>query len=211
MAKAKKSKKATTSKQSPLTVGGAISFGWNAMKDNFFLFLQIMITIIAVQIFQILGDGIPKVGLFFVLVAIITAIIIQMGGIVITLNIVDGKKTGYQDLLSQARFFFEYLIGSVLYALIILGGLILLIVPGIIWAVKFQFYRFYIIDKKMGPIEALKASGKATMGHKWKLFKLDLALIGIIIVGFLALIVGLLAAVPTVWVAMAYAYRRLQK
>jgi uncharacterized membrane protein len=88
---------------------------------------------------------------------------------------------------------------------------ILLIVPGVIWAIKYQFYGYLIIDKKMGVMEALKKSAEMTDGIKLDLFGLGLVLLGVIILGALVLGVGLLAAIPTVWLATAYVYRKLSK
>jgi len=91
----------------------------------------------------------------------------------------------------------------------VLGGTILLIVPGVIWAVKFQFFSYFIIDKGLGPIEALKKSSAITKGVKWNLLGFDLLIGGIALLGVLALLIGLLAAIPTAMIAMAFVYRKL--
>jgi uncharacterized membrane protein len=89
-------------------------------------------------------------------------------------------------------------------------GFVFLIVPGIYLAVKYQFYDYLIVDKGMGPIEAIKRSGVLTEGVKWNLVLFWLALVGINILGMIALGVGLIATVPVSWLANAYVYRRLQ-
>jgi uncharacterized membrane protein len=87
--------------------------------------------------------------------------------------------------------------------------MILLIIPAIIWGIKFRFFSYFIIDKGAGPIEALKRSSSITMGAKWDLFLFGLLLIGINILGFLALVIGLFATIPTSMVAIAFVYRKL--
>jgi uncharacterized membrane protein len=62
----------------------------------------------------------------------------------------------------------------------------------------------------MGPAEAIKRSGVLTNGVKRNLVLFWLMLIGINILGMLALGVGLIAPVPISWLANAYVYRRLQ-
>jgi uncharacterized membrane protein len=191
-------------------ISDSISYGWNIMKKNFQLFFYIALTFLAVQIVMHLTRN-DFITVVLTVVGIVVLIILKLGVLRITLDVADKKKTTYKQLFSQANFFPDFLIGSVLYALIVIGGLILLIVPGIIWAIKYQFYGYYIVDKKLSPFDALKRSGKTTYGHKWMLFKFALALIGINILGLLCLIIGLFATVPTTWNAMTMMYRTLDR
>ena len=90
-----------------------------------------------------------------------------------------------------------------------MAGFILLIVPGIIWAIKYQFAQYLVIDKGYKPIEAIKKSGQITKDAKWSLLLLGL-LSGLInVLGAIALVVGLFATVPTTMVAKAFVYRKL--
>jgi uncharacterized membrane protein len=73
----------------------------------------------------------------------------------------------------------------------------------------FMFATYLVIDKNMAPMDALKESRRMTYGHKWNLFLFGLGLIGINILGFLALIIGLLVSLPVTMLAMAHAYRTL--
>ena len=61
----------------------------------------------------------------------------------------------------------------------------------------------------MGPIEALKASSRATMGSKWDLFLFGLLLGLMNFAGVLLFLVGLFVTIPISMVACAYVYRRL--
>jgi len=143
------------------------------------------------------------------LVFFIFNMIIAMGVIKIALKFHDGQKGKIADLFSCLNLFFKYLLGSIVYALIVLGGLILLIVPGIIWAIKFQFFSYFIVDKELGPIESLKQSAKITKGAKWTLLFFGLLAGSINLLGALLLLVGLFATVPTTMMAEAFIYRKL--
>jgi len=127
----------------------------------------------------------------------------------IALRFCDGEKGEFADLFSCFPLFFKYLFGSILYRLIVLGGIILLIIPGIIWAIKFQFFSYFIVDKGLGPIESLKRSSAITRGAKWDLFLFGLLLGLINLLGAICLFIGLFATVPTAMVAMAFVYRKL--
>ena len=53
-------------------------------------------------------------------------------------------------------------------------GLLLLIVPGIYILLTYCFYGLEIIDRGLGPVEALSRSAKITKGEKWNLLRLGL-------------------------------------
>ena len=75
-------------------------------------------------------------------------------------------------------------------------GIPLLFVLGVIFSLMFMFSGFLVIDRELGPIEAMKESYRITRGHKWKLFGLLLLLSLINLLGLLAFIVGLFVSVP---------------
>jgi uncharacterized membrane protein len=94
--------------------------------------------------------------------------------------------------------------------LIILGGLLLLVVPGVIWAIKYQFAMTLVVDKKMGFNEALKTSGRITKGHKGWLFGLTI-LIGLMqLATIFTLFIGLIATVPLAYIIYIVVYRYLE-
>jgi uncharacterized membrane protein len=106
--------------------------------------------------------------------------------------------------------FWRFLGAQILLAIILIVGFLLLIVPGVIAAVGLGFSPYLVVDRAKGPIEALKESWRITKGHKWQLFLLGLVIIGINILGLLALVVGLLVSIPVSWLAVTHAYRTLQ-
>ncbi|MFH1233046.1 MAG: DUF975 family protein [Patescibacteria group bacterium] len=192
----------------------AIKFGWEITKNNLVFFIGLLIVAGLIStIPSIISEAIKtnSFALYIVIniVSQILGLIIGMGLIRITLKFCDNKKGEFSDLFSCFPLFFKYLLGSILYGLIVLGGMILLIVPGIIWAIEFQFFGYFIVDKGLGPIEALKKSSAITKNTKWDLFLFSLLLIGINLLGILCLGVGLFAAIPTIMVATAFVYRKL--
>jgi uncharacterized membrane protein len=98
---------------------------------------------------------------------------------------------------------------SILLGLTVAAGLILLIVPGIIFALMFMFTTFIVIDREFGPIDSMKESRRLTYGHKWKLLGLSLLLVLINLLGLAVLVVGLLVSIPVSSLAFAHAYRVL--
>ena len=96
--------------------------------------------------------------------------------------------------LKRGRVFFSYLVGMILYAVIVAVGTLLFIFPGVIWGLRYSQFGYYIVRHGLGPIHALKASAIATMGAKWDLFGLTLILLVFVAIGFVAFYVGILFA-----------------
>lgn len=191
----------------------ALSFGWGITKSNFWFFVGLLLIIWSISlVYSLIESQIrEQYTLSFIvnLALFILNIIIAMGVIKITLKFHDGQKGKIADLFSCFHLFFKYLLGSVVYGLIVLAGLILLIVPGIIWAIKFQFFGYFIVDKKLDPIESLKQSAKITKDAKWTLFLFGLLLGLINFLGALLFLVGLFATVPATMMARVFVYRKL--
>jgi uncharacterized membrane protein len=192
----------------------AFKFGWETVKNNFGFFIGLTI-IYGLIIFVPSGiaESLKKTSTaLYILTAIIASVIntiVHMGLVKILLNFHDGKNAKISDLFSCASLFLKYATGSILYALIAVGGMLLLIVPGIIWMVQFSFCGYIIVDKMLGPIAALKRSSAITKGVKWQLFIFSLLFFGINILGMLALFVGLLVTLPLTMLAAVFVYRKL--
>lgn len=192
----------------------ALSHAWNTFKKNWQFLIVVIIIVAAVNFLPSLfqdqiKDSFPVVNVVVSIALWFVQLVFSIGLIVISLKYVDAKKPKIEDLWQHYRFFLNYFLGSLLYGLIVLVGLILLVVPGVIWAIKFHFYEYFIVDKKMGPLEALSASGKITKGNKWNLFLLGLIFFGLAILGLIAFGIGLFIVWPVIMIANAYVYRKL--
>lgn len=86
----------------------------------------------------------------------------------------------------------KYFAASIIYGMMVLIGLLFLVIPGIIIALKYQFYGYLIVDRHMDPIEALKGSSRLTNGALTNLFVFWMALycgITIIMIIFMIFVV----------------------
>lgn len=135
--------------------------------------------------------------------------LISMGATAFFLAAHDNPDVADLSLLWHPQPFWKYLGASILLALVIVAGFLLLIVPGVIFALMFMFTPFIVIERALGPIEAMKESHRLTYGHKWKLLGFTLLLLLINLLGALALIVGLLVTIPVSTLAFVHAYRVL--
>ncbi|MHC4172192.1 MAG: hypothetical protein ACYST5_04525 [Planctomycetota bacterium] len=197
-----------------------LGYGWSVMKANFWFFVGLGFVFLIVTYIPTVIDMLVRLLYLprpvFVLLKITTAIlgwvinvVLGIGLIKIALSFCDERKPAIGTLFDAWDCFWRYVGAAILYALIILGGFILLIIPGIIWSVKYSLCFYFVIDKGLGPVQAIKASGRTTMGAKWELFGFFILCSLINLLGLLCLIVGIFATYPTVIVANALVYRQL--
>lgn len=197
----------------PFSTLEALRFGWEKTKAH----LKPLLVLGAIAAFlallnQALTSPTGEPGLRPLL-----AIVVQLLQVAVTLvyfrsalKVHDGLPADLAHAPDLLADYFAFLLTSILYALIVAVGLVLLIVPGVIWALKFGFGGFLVVDKKLDPIEALRQSSRLTQGVKWQLLGFALVMFGVNLVGALALGVGLLVTIPTTLIAAAYVLRRLQ-
>jgi uncharacterized membrane protein len=102
--------------------------------------------------------------------------------------------------------FWVYILGSILYSLVIMLGFILLIIPGFIFLTTYMFYSYSLMDKNTGVRESFRVSKAMTKGKRWKLFGFIIVLALVNVVGMLLLGVGLLFTIPLTSIALASVY-----
>jgi uncharacterized membrane protein len=198
-------------KKQIFSIKESLSAGWDIFIKNWKLFILISITTAILSSIQgKVNDEEARSAAVIISIAIaVLSTIIDLGVLKVTINIFDKKKAEYLDIFRYTKYFWRYLGASILYGLLITAGLILLIVPGIIWALKYSIVLNLIVDKDMGVFESFKKSGELTNGVKWQLFLFGLACLGVIILGALALGVGVLIALPVTSIASVFVYRKL--
>ncbi len=186
-----------------VAIGPAFRFGWESIKKDFWYFMGL--GVISIVLGGISGkDGFDGAALS--LVGFLLSIWISCGMLWLTVNYVRENKLPISDLFGQARYFWRMLGACLLIGLIFVLGLILFVIPGIYWILKYQFAPYLIVDRNLRVRDAMKTSAEMTKGIKWRLLVFALSCIGVAILGALALGVGILVATPIIWLASAYLY-----
>ena len=114
------------------------------------------------------------------LVSIFLIVPLSLGFFYAALRVKEGKFHICSFLYFISRGIKRYLkivLLGIILNIIINVGLILLIVPGIIWGLMFSQAIFIISEKDCGVFEALSESQKLMRGHKWEFFKFVLSFI----------------------------------
>lgn len=150
----------------------------------------------------ILGSGIAAAFVSF-LTQMLGAGLIKAG-----LNVVDGKPVSTAEVFSYATRP-NVVVAAALIAVATLVGTILCYIPGLIVGFLTTYTLFFVVDKDMAPMDAIKASVSFTTSHLGETIVFYLLAIVCIIVGAILCGVGLLAAIPVVLVGAAYTFRML--
>lgn len=220
------------------SVGNAFGYGWKKFQANLGPILTAALVLVAVvvviQILQVVMTGgsdvtfeiDPNTGqlestdggmlggsilasVFFGLLSQLAILIIQSGIVKGALDITKGQRVSLGEMFSGIDFV-QVIVASLILAVATIIGFVLCILPG--FAVMFftAFTLYFIIDKGMPAIEAIKASVSFVMANAGTLIVFFLACIAAYIVGALLCGIGLLVAIPVVVIAQAYAFRTLQ-
>ncbi len=187
-------------------IGKAFGYGWQGIKKNFWYFVVLAILVIGIK--SIFSSEInPALGL----VGIFVSAWLIAGYLKILFNYYDHdeKKLPLRKLFSQSKYIWSIAGGSILVGLIVAAGFILLIIPGIYWALKYSMTINLIVDKDMGVMEAMRQSAKMTSGVKMALLGFGIVSFGVFILGVICLGVGIFVATPIVWLASVYVYKKL--
>jgi len=196
------------------SVGESIRFGWETFKKRpwFFIGVTVITAVISGVVSSVLDstDGGPLLKLANTLVNIAVSTLVGLGITSVYLKAHESVESVSFSNLWYPDLFWNYLAASLVMSVIIGIGFILLIVPGIVLATMLLFTTYLVVDRKLGPIEALKESRRITDGKKWQLLVFLLAIFGINIVGFICLLVGLLVSIPVSTLAIVHVYRKLE-
>lgn len=198
----------------PFSITESLRYGWEVVRGRFAFFMLLMATSIAVSalpaaIQRFLENGEPVFAFLALIPAWVLGMLVQLGLVLIPLRIYDGEDVAYVDLFACYDVVPRYIMASIAYMLIVMFGLVLLVVPGIYWGIRYQFFGYHIVDEGAGALESLQRSGQITKGAMARLGWLFLALLGLNVVGVLCLFFGLLVSYAVTLVACAYVYRKL--
>lgn len=198
---------------SRFSISESLKYGWKAFtaRAGFFIGFFIVITLIMVVPDYLVDRLFGRGALFFVakLVVRILGVVLGMATTRVALDIYDRGEPDTSRFGALVPQILPYLGGKILYGIIVALGMILLIVPGIIAALMFFYVGFLIVDRGIGPIDALKESKRVTDGSKWDLFLFSLVTALVNILGAVCLLVGLFVTIPVTLMASAYVYRQL--
>lgn len=164
----------------------------------------------------------------------ILSLIFSLGIIRILLNIFENKQLSIENLYQDYRQIVWYFLASLLTGLVMLISFVpaiilvllgffvfkdywmLFLIPAVITygvsiyvSLRLSQWQYVLVDKQTGSIDAIQKSWDITKGNTRKLLVLWIVEFFIVILGIIALIVGILVAVPVTYLMGIYVYKAL--
>ncbi|MFA6283469.1 MAG: hypothetical protein WCT30_03040 [Desulfurivibrionaceae bacterium] len=134
---------------------------------------------------------------------------VTAGYLMIALKHIQGRPVNYRMTFAYFSSFFPLIGAALLMTLMITIGLFLLIIPGIYLIFSYLLVLPLIVEKRMGPWQAMEASRKAIHRCWFKVFGLELIL-GITLIGSGLLFgIGLIWTLPMCTLATGILYREI--
>ncbi len=188
-----------------MVIGEAVEFGWNSVKSHLGFFIGVFLLFFALSFMFFGASAIATRAVLGILV-----VGISLGYFKVSTDLVDGKDPEFKELFSCFSLLLKYLVATILYLIIVSVGLVLLVIPGVIWAVQFGFYPYIIVKDRLGPLAALRKSSAVTEGMKSRLIVFGLVLFGINLLGMIVLGIGIVVTVPLSVIAAAHIFSQLE-
>lgn len=188
--------------------------GWTRFKEHAWFLMGITFALYASAfIFAFLTEefyyGIEPTRSVIETISNIILYWISFGMSVIAFKMIDRKPYSWQDLFLIDTQVLWYFVGIILYGFLVAVGLLFLIVPGIYFMLRYGFFWAAIVDGRKNVFEAFHESALLTKGVKWNLILFYMVVVGVILLGFLFVGIGVLAAIPIAILASVHLYRVL--
>jgi len=193
------------------TLGSAFGYGWRVMSKYFLELFLVSIIVIAVSAPIWLSNAFDNyhspavimLKIFAFAYGIFVVSAFDYGAKYIYLKSARNEKVEMKDILAPFDVYLNVILSNLLVTAIVVAGFFLLIIPGIIFAVKLAFVPYLVIDRKLDPVEAVKKSWEMTRGFGWTIFFMAILSFFIYIAGLICLIVGVI--VSAMWVSASFA------
>ncbi len=184
----------------------ALSIGWDIFEENPWRLVGIFsLTFVAAAV----GGGLEYIPFIGVLLSVLLNVVVGIGVLAVYIKAYDKEEFSFKDVFGQVGKVVSYVLAMVLMVLIMIGGSVLLLIPGIIASIALTFVPMLIVDKGVGVKDSIKMSWAMTSGHKAKIFLFGIISIMVNLIGLLSLIVGLLVTIPVTYLASVHIYRTL--
>jgi uncharacterized membrane protein len=196
------------------TAFGSFGYGWQQLW-KYFLHLFLIAVVVGIANFPTwglvpssdhmsYGAGFAVLNVIVAVYALLVLPVIQYGGDWMYLRFMRDERPNVADVFQGFKVnYLNVVLANLLVWAIVGIGLILLLVPGIIFACRLAFVPYLVMDKGLDPVAAIEKSWFMTRGHGWRIFGMYVLIIVMFFCGLLLLVVpGLLVLL---WAGAAFA------
>jgi hypothetical protein len=197
------------------SIRAALKKSWHLFAKHPYFFIAITLVMAVFSIFSRQHEAHTPLDIALTILVVIASILWSYVWLSVSLSAVDG----HEDLLRfgcisqhmpSIRQFFTLIGVGLLMGIIIGFGFILLIIPGIYFLIRLSFANLALVDRHQGVWKSITYSWHLVRGKIfWTVFLVALVHLGLMILGVVALVIGLLIAYPIGMLLMAQLYREL--
>lgn len=211
---------------SSFSAGDAIGYGWEKFRENagpiLLAALLLIVASIAVSVIAgaVTGSGFEGSALTsdngsinFSAGGLVSQILTNVVGLIIgagitrgALDITEGHKFNLGAAFGKLNYA-NVILTSLLVGILTAVGFVLLIIPGILVTFFTIFAIYFVVDKDTSPLESVQASFNLVKANVGNTILMILLSIAVVLLGFVALCVGIFVAIPVVTIGWAYAYK----
>jgi uncharacterized membrane protein len=199
---------------SEISASAAYGHGWQTLKkfipELLLVFLLEMVVSLPVGLGSLLFNpelvGTFVNGLFNVAYYFIVLLPVSFGMSWVYLKAVRGEPFRPTDIFFSFQQFGQVILAGILMGVIIGIGVILFIIPGIIFACKLAFVPYLVMDEKLDATEAVRRSWEMTRGYAGTIFWMGILAFFVCLLGVICLIIGVIPAAILVSLAFASIY-----
>lgn len=145
-------------------------------------------------------------GAYFSLLRLLFRILLNLLSVKVALMAYDKQKFSLREIFSCFTLLPKFSLSSLLRIIAIGIGFILLVIPGVILFLSLTFFEYFILDKNLGPIEALRSSYSITKNRMFDIFILWILVETLSIIEpfvfFVPIVVAYIIAPPAGFVAL---------
>ena len=177
------------------------------LKDSY---LQVFACLLLALLLPQIVLSLSPTNVLLNLVVVCVSAYLQVGIALYCLEIYKGKEVNWLMIFSRFNGF-KPVIFMLIYSIIVFLGLILLVVPGIIFGLMYSQVFFILADDPdVGVIEAFNMSSRMMKNNMWQLFMLNLEALLYFIAGVFTLLIWWVWLLPRYSVAYAGFYEALK-
>ncbi len=211
------------------SITAALRFGWEGLKGQLALFAGLVfLTALLYSVPYVVGTAVGgtagqvlRQGLEL---TVIPAVVV-VGWIGVCFRRLEGERAALGDAVSSLIVYVRMILTGLVYLLAVGVGLLLLVIPGVIAFVRLGLYGWLIVDRGLGPGEALEESYRMTEGAFWSLLGLWAVFLGVFFLeGILASAgnyffrtelplanLASFAVIPVLYLTFTHAYQQLSR
>lgn len=204
--------------------GEVISAAWTIYKNELGLVLGSVVVFILISIAAIIpmyvvvfaaqmqimqgqdGTVLSLLGNLLQIPYILVMWFMNIGVSKVLYKVARGKQTSIGEIFSGGPYFLRMIGASIIFTIMAFIGGMLCVIPGIIVMLMFWPYVFVLIDENPGGVDCLWRSKEITQGNWGSVFILALVWFALILLGYMALCLGVIFTMPLASLMFAVAY-----